>query len=76
MDFLKAFNCIPYDLLIVKLSAYGYNGNALKYIFTYLKNRKQYVRIKNVSSDFKDIISGGSLESIIILKSNQTAKPK
>ena len=54
MDLSKAFDCIPHDLLIAKLSAYGLNGNALKYIYTYLKNRKQCVRVNNVCSDFKD----------------------
>ena len=67
MDFSKAFDCTPYayDLLIAKLSAYGLNGNALKYIYTYLENRKQCVRINSVCSDFKDIISGVPLGSIV-----------
>ena len=60
IDLSKAFDCIPDDLLIAKLSAYGrLNGNALKYIYTYLKNRRQCVRVNNVCSDFKDIIFGG-----------------
>ena len=50
----KAFGCIPHEFLIAKPSAYGLNGNALKYIYTYLKNRKQCVRINNVYSGFKD----------------------
>ena len=58
MDLLRAFNCIPHDLLIAKLSAYGLNGNALKNIYTYLKNYKQCDHVYNVCSDFKDIISG------------------
>ena len=65
MDLSKAFDCIPQDLLIVKLSAYGLNGNVLKYIYTYLKNRKQCVRIKNVCSDFKDIISWVQQGSVV-----------
>ena len=52
MDLSKAFDCIPHDLLIAKLYAYGLNSNTLKYIYTYLKNHKQCVRVNNVCSDF------------------------
>ena len=65
MDLSKAFGCIPHDMLIAKLSAYGLNGNASKYIYTYLKNRKQFVRVNNVCSDFKYIISGVPQGSIV-----------
>ena len=61
----KAYDCIPHDLLIAKLFAYGLNGNALKYIYAYLKNRKQCVRVNNVCSDFKDIILGFPQSSIV-----------
>ena len=52
MDLSKTFDCIPHDLLITELSAYVFNGNALKYIYTYLKSRKQCLRIYNDCSDF------------------------
>ena len=65
MDFSKAFDCIPHDILIPKLSVYGLNGNALKYIYTYLKNRKPCVRVNNVCSDFKDIIPGVPRGSVV-----------
>ena len=54
MDLLKAFDCIPNDLLVPKPSAYGFNGNTLKYIYTY-----------NVSSDFKENILGIPQSSIV-----------
>ena len=58
MDLSRAFDCIPHDLLIVELDSYGLDRNLLKYINSYLDNRKQCVRINNINSSFNDIISG------------------
>ena len=46
-DLSKAFDCIPHHLLIVKLSAYGLSSNSLRYICSYLKDRKKSVQINN-----------------------------
>ena len=58
MDLSKAFDCIPHDLMIAKLHAYGFEENALVLIYSYLKRRKQCVRINNLYSSFKNVASG------------------
>ena len=58
MDLSKAFDCIPHDLLIAKLLAYGVHEKIVYIFYSYLQSRKQCVKINNISSDFLDIISG------------------
>ena len=60
---LQAFDCIPHDLLNAKLSGYGFDKTALKYI--YLKKRQRCVRINNIYSGFEEIISGVPQVSIV-----------
>ena len=58
MNLSKAFDCIPYDLIIAKLGAYGIERETLRLIYSYLKRRKQCVKINNTYSDYNEIISG------------------
>ena len=46
-DLSKAFDCIPHDLLLAKLEAYGLGEKGLSYIYLYLANQSQCVRINN-----------------------------
>ena len=65
MDLSKAFDCIPHDLLIAKLSAYGFHEDALVYICSYLKRRQQSVRINNTYSTFQQVLSGVPQRSVL-----------
>ena len=58
MDLSKAIDCIPHDLLLAKLAAYGVDENLLCYIYSYLLNRKQCVRINNINSHVLNVVSG------------------
>ena len=52
MELSKAFDCIPYDLLIAKLHAYGFDENSLVLVYCYLTEWKQSVRINNTYSSY------------------------
>ena len=65
MDLSKAFDCIPHDLIIAKLAAYGIERETLRLIYSYLKSRKQCVKINNTYSDYNEIISGVPQGSIL-----------
>ena len=54
-----------FDLIIAKLHAYGFDENALVLVYSYLKQRKQSVRINNVYSSFQEIVSGVRQGSVL-----------
>ena len=58
MDFSKVFDCNPRDLLIAKLHGYGFSQKTVIFIYSYLKRRKQKVKVNNFSSDFLTLVSG------------------
>ena len=43
MGLSKAFDAINHELMLAKLKAYGFSTNALNFMHSYLKNRKQKV---------------------------------
>ena len=65
MDLSKAFDCIPHDFIIAKLAAYGIERKTLRLIYSYLKDRKQCLKINNTYSDYSEIISGVPQGSIL-----------
>ena len=49
-DISKAFDCLPHEFKIAKLSAYGFNLPALKLKHSYLSHRKQRTKINHAYS--------------------------
>lgn len=65
MDLSKAFDCLPHDLLLMKLRCYGVSDHALDLLTNYLTNRKQCVKLGSNLSSFKDIYKGVPQGSIL-----------
>ena len=65
MDLSKAFDTLNHDLLIAKLGAYGFEKDALRYMKSYLKNRKQRVRVNKTFSEWERITTGVPQGSIL-----------
>ena len=65
MDLSKAFDTINYELLIAKLNVYDFDKNALKLILSYLKDRKQRVKVNTTFSSWVDLICGVPQGSVL-----------
>ena len=58
MDLSKAFDTLNHNLLIAKLGSYGFETDALRYMKSYLTNRKQRVRVNKTFSEWEKITIG------------------
>ena len=65
MDLSEAFDCIPHDMVVAKLRAYGLSMDAVTFIYLYMKRRKQGVEINDTESLFKILLSGLPQGSIL-----------
>ena len=58
MDLPKAYDCLPHDLIIAKLEAYGLDTNSLRFIFDYLSSRKQRTKMESTYSNWSKVLRG------------------
>ena len=65
MDLSKAYDCLPHDLLVTKLSAYGFEDSTTSLISDYLSKRYQRVKIGSVFSSYLEILRGVPQGSIL-----------
>ena len=65
MDLSKAFDCLPHDLLIAKLHAYGMNYGSLTFMQSYLNNRKHRVRVGSSFSNWLPLLYGVPQGSVL-----------
>ena len=65
LDVSKAFDCIQHDLLIAKMSAYGFSMDTLVFTYSYLKRKKQNVKLNDIESLLKLLVSGVPQASIL-----------
>ena len=64
-DLSKAFDCLPHDLIVAKLHAYGFSIELLKLINSYLTERKKRVKMNDQFSSSLDIVVGVPQGSIL-----------
>ena len=65
MELSKVFDCIPRDILTVKLYAYGLSFDKITFLNSYLKERKQNAEINYACNFFLKILSGVQQGSIL-----------
>jgi hypothetical protein len=65
LDLTKAFDCVPHNLLLIKLQAFGVYNKLLQWFESYLNNRKQRVVIDGLKSEYCKVLSGVPQGSIL-----------
>ena len=61
----KAFDCLPHEILLAKLHAYGFSIAALRLIHSYLTNRKQRTKENLSYSPWEEVLFGVPQGSIL-----------
>ena len=67
MDLSKAFDCLPHEILLSKLSEYGLIDEGILLLKSYLSDRKQHIKLSNIASSWSNIKKGVPKGSILCI---------
>ena len=65
MDLSKVFDCLPHCLTICKLYSYGVPREACTLIASYLRGRKQWIKLGTSRSEWAELLKGVPQGSIL-----------
>ena len=65
LDLKKAFDTVDHNILLSKLSYYGFRGHTNEFIKSYLTDRKQYTIVNGVKSHINLIETGVPQGSVL-----------
>lgn len=64
-DFSKAFDCVYYPLLLMKLKKYGFSDRCVDWVGSYLSGRRQCVRTGEGTSGWRPVVRGVPQGSVL-----------